>query len=137
MQVLVSGTPEWLWHRTPEVSDAARWTLEAEVKEPDAPCRRVNSIYTMHAVMVEVQFKHDGYDILSELGMPKVRVHPVLILTLSSSPKESVKQVHGELRFRRSGNTSQESRMRWTWPLRSWSLCTSPPLASTFVAETS
>ena len=64
---------ELLWHRTPRVFGAARWTLEAEAKEPDAPCRRVNSIYTMHAVMVEVQFKHDGYDILSELGMPQVR----------------------------------------------------------------
>lgn len=55
-------------------SAAVRWTAEAEAKEPDAPCRHINSIYTAHAINAEVPVRPDGYGSLHELGMPQVRV---------------------------------------------------------------
>ena len=62
---------------------ADRWTAEAEAKEPDAPCRRLNSIYAMHAILVEVPVKPDGYGSLHELAMPQARLHSAKLLNSS------------------------------------------------------
>ncbi|KAK9827988.1 hypothetical protein WJX81_005593 [Elliptochloris bilobata] len=48
------------------------WTPAAEAREPDAPCRRINSIYTMHTIHLGVPMSPDGYSSLAELGMPQV-----------------------------------------------------------------
>lgn len=50
-----------------------RWSAEAEAKEPDAPCRRINSIYTIHTILVGVPVLPDGYGSLSEIGFPQAR----------------------------------------------------------------
>ena len=49
----------------------SRWSAEAEAKEPDAPCRRINSIYTIHTILVGVPVLPDGYGTLSEIGFPQ------------------------------------------------------------------
>jgi len=41
-----------------------RWTQEAEDADPGAPCRRINTVYTMHAIFQEVAVKPDGYGAL-------------------------------------------------------------------------
>ncbi len=48
-----------------------RWTQEAEDADPGAPCRRINTVYTMHAIFQEVAVKPDGYGALTELAMPQ------------------------------------------------------------------
>ncbi len=55
-----------------------RWTQEAEDADPGAPCRRLNSIYTMHAILKGANVQPDGYGDLAELAMPQAR--PVLHL---------------------------------------------------------
>ena len=50
-----------------------RWSAEAEAKEPDAPCRRINSVYTIHTILVGVPVLPDGYGSLSEIGFPQAR----------------------------------------------------------------
>ena len=51
----------------------SRWSAEAEAKEPDAPCRRINSVYTIHAILAGVPVLPDGYGSLSEMGFPQAR----------------------------------------------------------------
>jgi len=53
---------------------ASRWTQAAEDADPGAPCRRLNSVYAMHAIQVGAAVQPDGYNDLHELAMPQARL---------------------------------------------------------------
>ena len=56
-----------------------RWTEEAEMMEPDAPCRRTFSRMTANTIQLEVPVRPDGYSDLIKLAMPQARTCAVLL----------------------------------------------------------